>query len=236
MSDETKLVAEPREGTGTALARNMRREGLIPGIIYDSKTNTECIQLNRHDFEMLLKQHKSEHLIIDLEIGKGKSKKTLLKDVQHHPVSGDVLHVDFMEISMTDKMTFRIGVELKGEAVGVTKDGGIMEHMVREIDVECLPTDLVETVVLDVSALEVGDSLLIKDIVIDSKLTIITSEDVAVVAVAAPRVEEEPEEEEGIEGEEGAEGEEGDAADGDKADGDKADGDKADGDKSKGDS
>ncbi len=228
MSDETKLVAESRVGTGTALARNMRRKGVIPGIIYDSKTNTECIQFNRHDFEMLLKQHKSEHLILDLEVGKGRVRKTLLKDIQHHPVSGDVLHVDFMEISMTDKMTFRIGVELKGEPVGVTQSGGIMEQLVREIEVECLPTDLVETLELDVSALDVGDSILVKDIVIDSKLTIITAEGVAVVAVAAPRVEEEPDDAEGIEGEEGAEGAEGDKAEG--AEGDKADADKSEGD------
>lgn len=203
MSEDTTLIAELRECKGTASSRNIRRGGNIPGIVYNSKTETDCIQLNQHNFEMMLRHHKSEHLILDLKIGDGKARKVLLKDVQHHPVSDVVLHADFMEISMTEKMIVPIRLELKGEPVGVKTGGGVLEHMVREIEVECLPTDLVESIDVDVSAMDIGDTLLARDMIIDSKFAIVTAGEVAIAMVAAPKVEAVDDEE--VEGEEGAE-------------------------------
>lgn len=193
MANDTILIAEPRAGKGSASSRNLRREGVIPGVVYSSHVQPTSIQLNTHKFEMLLHHHKSEHLILDLKIGDDEVKKVLLKDIQHHTVSGDILHVDFQEISMTETMTFIIGIELKGEPIGVKQGGGILEQMLREIEVECLPTDLVETIDIDVSGLNVGDSLLVRDIVIDSKLTLVTDGEVAVAIVAAPKAEVEAE-------------------------------------------
>lgn len=216
MAESTKIVAETRETKGTSASRGMRRDGMLPGIVYSSDTKSTCIQLNRHDFEVMLHHHKSEHLIMDLVVDGKEPLKVLLKEVQHHPVSGDVLHADFMEISMTEKMIVPIRVVLTGEPVGVVQQGGILEQMLREIEVECLPSDLVEQVELDVSGLEIGDSLLVKDVSVGSKIDVLTSGDVAVASVMAPRVEEEPEEGEDAEGGEGEEAAEGEGKEGKK--------------------
>lgn len=202
MAQEILVKAETRDESGSGAVKSLRKEGILPGIVYGSGKEAQMVQLNEHDFEQLLRHHAGESLIIDLTIGKDETKKVLLKDVQHHPVSGRILHVDFHEISMTEKLVVEIPVELTGEPEGVTQQGGVLEHLIREIEIECLPADIPELVEVDVSALMIGDSLSVEDINIDrSKITILTAPDVAVAAVAAPRVEEEPAEEGAAEGE-----------------------------------
>lgn len=205
MADENKLVATSRDVKGTSSARRLRREGIVPAILIAGEEGSVSIQLNEHDFEMLLHHHVGENVILDLDVdGKG-VKKVLLKEVQHHPVSGNILHADFLEISMTEKMVFRVRVELVGEPVGVEKEGGILDHLLREIEVECLPTDHVESLDVDVAALGIGDSILAGALKLSDAMILITSPDVAVASVSAPRVEEEEEAEVTAEGEEGSE-------------------------------
>jgi len=228
MAKEIILAAETRTGSGTSAARNLRREGILPAVLNESNGTVTSVQMDRHGFEQMLHHHSSEHLIIDLKLDGGAAKKVLLKDVQHHSVSGDLLHVDFLEISMTEKMTVPVGVRLVGEPAGVLVDGGLLEQPLREIDVECLPTDLVESIEVDVSALNIGDSILVRDLKVAAELTIITAEDVAVAHVSAPKLEEEEptEEEEGevAEGEEGEEAAEGESKSEEKsAEGDSSD-------------
>lgn len=206
MSDDNKIIAELREDTGTGAMRRLRNEGIVPAVLNNSKKESVMLKLNTHDFALMLQHHASETVILDLVVGKDKAKKVLLKEVQHDPVTGDILHADFYEISMTEKMTVPVAVNLIGEPVGVTQEGGTLEHLLRQVEIECLPTDLVEGIDLDVSALSIGDTLQVSDIVVDSKLTIVTAEDIAVASVSAPRVAEATEGEEAAEGEEGAEG------------------------------
>ena len=215
-----KVVAQPREVKGAG-ARRLRRTGIVPAIVYGAGTEARMIQLSAHDFDQVLKGHMGEHMVMDLEVGGDKPLKVLLKDVQHHPVSHKIIHADFNEISMTKKLRIDIPIKLVGDPVGVTQQGGILEPITRSIMVECLPADIVESFTLDVSALNIGDSLLAVSIPIDkSKYTILTSPDQAIVKVSAPKAEEEvaPAAAEAVPGEpevitekkvEGEEGEEG---------------------------
>jgi large subunit ribosomal protein L25 len=190
MASESKLVAETRTLSGSAAARRMRRAGWMPGIVNTDRGDAQMIRLNRHNFEMMLHHHASENLILDLAVDGGDARKVLLKEVQHDYVSGEPIHADFVEISMTKKMRINIALKFVGEPFGVSQEGGVLEHPVRQVEVECLPTDLVEEIEVDVTALKIGDSLLARDIKLDPKLTILTPGDVAVALVSAPHVEE----------------------------------------------
>ena len=210
MADDNKVIAEVREETGSAAMRRLRAAGTLPGVLITTEKETQNLQLNMHDFDLMLHHHASEHVVLDLVVGKDKARKVLMKEVQHHPVTGATLHVDFIEISMTEKMTVPISVNLIGEPVGVKQEGGILEYLLRQVEVECLPTDLIEGIDVDVSEMNIGDTLLVSDLVVDSKLTVVTAGDIAVASISAPRVSEEAEE--AAEGEEGAEAAEGEAA------------------------
>jgi len=205
MSEDLKLAVQKREDQGTGECRRLRKAGLIPGVVYNSKLKVTPIQLDAHDFGLMLREH-GENMLFDLSIDGKKPAKALLKEVQYEPVMGGILHIDLLEISMTQKLQLNIPVELAGEAVGV-EAGGVLEQLVPDLEVECLPGDIVEKLEVDVSGLNIGDHLCVSDLSFDSTLTILSDPERAVAAVAAPRVEEEPEEEV-----EGAEGEEGEAA------------------------
>lgn len=204
MKEEIQLPAQARTETGTSAVNRLRRRGSVPGVVYGSG-EPRNVHFSAATFAALQRHHASENVMLSLEIEGDQSRKVLIRDVQHHPLTGDPLHVDFYELSMTRRVSVSIPVELTGEPVGVTRDGGVLEHLLREIEVDCLPDDIVENFELDVSALEIGDRLSVSDVPLDaSRYEVLTSSEIAVAAVAAPRVEEEPEAEEG----EGAEGEE----------------------------
>ncbi len=194
MSKEARIVAEKRQSGGSSTANRLRRAGVVPAVVYGSGKSVRNIQLNEHVFSQFLRHHTSENVLVDLEIEGDQPCKVLIREIQHHPLTGKAIHVDFYELSMTKKVRVEIAIEVEGEPVGVTQQGGNLEHILREVEVECLPTDLVEAFTVDVSALEIGDSLSVEDLPIDrSKFTVLTAPDVAVVAVAAARVEEEVE-------------------------------------------
>lgn len=195
---ESFIEATGRKISGSAGARRLRRSGKLPGIVNTEKGESRLIQMDKHGFLMMLHNHASENVIIDLSVDGGTATKVLVKDVQHDTLSGDLLHVDLMEISMTRKMKIMVPVQLAGESQGV-EDGGVLEHLLREIEVECLPTDLIEFFEVDVSELKIGDSVLVGDLSLGAKFTVQTAGDVAITRVAAPRVEEESEVAEGEE-------------------------------------
>lgn len=193
MTKEAIVVrARPRAERGKGGARRLRREGRIPAVVYGQGQPPQNIEINEHDFVQLLRHHVSEHMILDLELESGPARKVLLKDIQHHPVTGRILHVDFHEISMTKKLRVSLPIHLVGEPEGVVHQGGVLEHLLREVEVECLPTDLMERVEVDVTRLRIGDTLTVADIPLDpARYVVLTPRDVAIAAVAAPRVEEE---------------------------------------------
>lgn len=192
--DEMTVKAFAREESGTSASRRLRREGLLPGVVYSAGEKATSVQLDERELGTVLRESGSENLIVNLLIEGKQPHKALLRDIQRHPLTGAVLHVDFYEISMTQKLKVQIAIELVGEAEG-TKQGGVLEHLVHAIEVECLATDLVERFEVDVSELNIGDRITVGDLGIDtSKFEVHADADLAVTAVAAPRVEEELEE------------------------------------------
>ena len=190
---ETKLTAKTRAEKGSASAGRLRRTGWFPAVVYGEGRPGVDIQLNEHDFLVMLRRHRSENMIVDLAVeGADKPFKVMLKAMQHHPVTGRVIHVDFYEISMTRKIEIELPVKLTGIPTGVANEGGILEHVLRALTVQCLPGDLIEEVELDVSGLTVGKTLRVRDVQIDAaKYRVLDDPDQVVAAVAAPRTEEE---------------------------------------------
>lgn len=201
MSKQTEtieLTVGLRDEVGSGHSRRLRRAGSLPGIVYGGDGAPRPIKLNRHEMELLLKKTGGGHnLILDLVAPGMEKKKVLLREVQRDHIRDYPTHVDFMEISMTKKLRVSVEIILKGDPVGVTQTGGVMEHLLRHIEVECLPADMIHEVEIDVSSLQIGDSLSVKDLNIDkSKITVLTPGDIAIVAVLLPRVEEEKKPEE----------------------------------------
>ncbi len=151
MANAMKVAAEPREAGGTSQSRRLRRGGVLPGVVYGEGAAGLKIQVNEHIFNKAMRSHEGEHLIMDLDIAGQGSKKVLLQEVQHHPVSGKIIHVDFHEISMTKKLRIEIPIKLVGEPVGVSQLGGVMEYLIRAVQVECLPSDIMEHIDIDVT-------------------------------------------------------------------------------------
>lgn len=203
MSEESKVVAYVRSESGSASSRRLRRDGWVPGVMNTEEGESRLVRLSLHDFEAMLHHHTSENLVLDLEVEGEKARKVLLKEVQHDPLTGKIVHADFMEISMTKMMRVGVPITLIGEPVGVLQDEGVLEHLLRVLEVECLPTELVEEVEADVSALKIGDALQVGDLKVNPNWTVVTPADMAVASVQAPRLVEEevkPEEEEETEG------------------------------------
>ncbi|MDD2236050.1 MAG: 50S ribosomal protein L25 [Kiritimatiellae bacterium] len=214
---EIKVVAMSRKEQGTGAVRRMRHTGEVPAVVYGEEHKERLIKLNEHVFGQLMRHHASEHLVLDLEID-GATVKALMKEVQHHPVTGRVLHVDFQEISLKKKIRVEVPIELVGDPIGVTQDGGVLEHLIRNVEVECLPMDVMESIEVDVSEMAINTRMTVSAIKLDpEKFTILTSGDVAFAAVMPPRLQAETAAEEGEEA-----SAEGVAATAEKAGGDKA--------------
>ena len=191
MATAIKVTADVRSTVGTSAGRQLRRSGKFPGIVYGVGKAPTNVQLDEKPFKKALHSHASEHVMMDLDITGVETKKVILKDVQHHPITGQIIHADFHEISLTEKLTIEIPIHLVGEPVGVSQQGGVLEHLLRSIEVECLPTDIVDAFEVDVSAMSIGDSLSAGDVKFDAaKYTLVTDAGLAIAAVAAPREEE----------------------------------------------
>ena len=187
MAKEIKLSASKRETSGTSASKAMRRTGFVPAVVYGEKA-ARSIKINTREFDSMITHHSSENLIVDLDVD-GDVIKALLREVQHDVLMGAVLHADFLEISMTKKMRVTISIDLTGEPSGVSQQGGILEHLLRQVEVECLPGDLVESFEVDVSELGLGKTMMIRDIKLGDKYTVLTAGEVAVATVVAPREE-----------------------------------------------
>ncbi len=207
MKEQIVVKAEPRAVQGSAAAGRLRREGRLPAVLYSAGKQGEPLQIDAHDFDRLLHRHHGEHMLADLVVGGAEPRKVILKETQLHPLTHRLQHVDFQEISMTERLTVEVPIALVGEAAGVLV-GGLLDHLLREIEIECLPDDLMEQIELDVSALGIGDRLTVADIPLDpARYTVLTDADLAVAAVSAPRVEEEETPAEGAAAEAGEGGE-----------------------------
>ncbi|MCK9432754.1 MAG: 50S ribosomal protein L25 [Candidatus Omnitrophica bacterium] len=202
--EEIILEAEIREGRGRAKAKDLRETGFLPAVVYFHGQEASSVTVSRGALLKLVHQHHLENVIINLKIKSGDKttvKPCLVKEIQYDPVSEDIIHVDFSEISLTESIKVNVPVQVKGEAVGVKQDGGSLEYLMWEIEVECLPTNIPQEITVDIAALKIGDAVHIKDIAFPDKVVPVNEPETVVLHVVAPMKEEAP-----------AEGEEGEAA------------------------
>lgn len=187
------LKAYPRTKVQRAEVTKLRRAGLVPATIYGRLAKPQNLEVNSKEFADLLHHAASENLLVDLSVeNDARSKRlALVQEIQHHPLDGKVLHVDFHEVAEDEKVTVQVPVETAGEAVGVKTGGGVLEHVLFKLKVRCLPKNLPEQIVIDVTALEIGKAIHLGDIKPPEGVEILGDKHITVVAVAAPRAEEE---------------------------------------------
>jgi len=210
------LKAAPREEFGSRTTRRLRRAGFVPGVVYGGGEDARPFQVGERDARHVLAEG---HALLDLEIEGSKAVPVVIKEQQHHPVKGNLTHIDFLEVDLKEEIESLVMVELLGadDAPGV-KEGGVLEHVTRELAVISLPTEIPDSIEVDVSTMEINDTLQLSGITAPAGVTFTAEEpeEVTLVTLSPPRVEEEPELEEETEliGEEGEEGEGGEGGEG----------------------
>ncbi len=173
-------------------AKRLLRSGKIPGILYGPKTQAIALALDKREFSSRVADLEGSHLVrLKSESSELADKVALVKDMQHHPISGDVIHTDLYEVDLTAKITVNVPLHFIGKAEGVVR-GGILQPIVREIEVECLPLDIPAFFDVDVSALDIGDSVHIEELTMPEGVTAVFESNLALVAVVPPTVEEAP--------------------------------------------
>lgn len=180
--------AYPRSLSKRGGVKKLRTSGRVPAVIYGRQIKPQNLEINSKDLVNLINQAHSENILLDLEVeGDGKKRRlALVKDVQHHPLNGQLLHVDLHEVSENEKVTVMVPVETEGEAEGVKTGGGVLEHVLFKIKVRALPKDLPEAIIVDVSKLEIGQTIHLGDIAPPPGVELIGDKKVSVISVAAP--------------------------------------------------
>jgi large subunit ribosomal protein L25 len=195
MAKQLKLSAQTRSGVGRSAVNQIKAQGLVPAVIYGGREQPAPLAVNKREISNLLAHATSEHLLVDLEIadgGKTSSRLALIQEVQHDPIKGDVLHIDFHAVRADEMLRSEIPVQPYGEPLGVKNAGGVLEVAMHSVEVECLPKDLPEVIRIDVSNLNIGEAIHVRDIQLPEGVTARADGDITVVRVAAPKVEAEP--------------------------------------------
>jgi len=214
--EELFLDAQIREEIGRGKVKDLKDKGFIPAVVYADGKDALSLKLSHRQLVQLVHQHRIEGVIINLNIKddkpesdgsasgsqshkKHKSRPCLIKEIQYDPVHGEIIHVDFNQISLTKAIKVNIPVVAKGEAIGVKQEGGSLEHILWEVEIECLPTSIPKEIEIDVTHLKMGESVHVKDIVVPQGVKVLNDPGAIVLSVAAPMKEEVPVE--GVEGE-----------------------------------
>ncbi|MCB0859194.1 MAG: 50S ribosomal protein L25 [Solirubrobacterales bacterium] len=215
-SERATLNATTRTEFGTRISKRLRRDGKVPGVVYSDGKDAISFQVESRDARVILGEG---HALFDLHIEGSDTVPVVVKEQQHHPVRGDLQHLDLQQVDLNQAIQAEVLIELTGDDVSPgVKQGGVLEHVTREVTVEALPTDIPDSISLDVSEMEINDTLTLEQLVAPEGVTLIADDpaEVTLVTLSPPRVEEEPEEDleaepevvgEGEEGEEAAEGE-----------------------------
>jgi large subunit ribosomal protein L25 len=217
--DRSTLKVSPRDVFGTRATRRLRKEGFVPGVVYGQGGEARPFQISARELRTVLGEGQN---LFDLELDGSKSVPVVIKEQQHHPVRGDITHLDCLEVRLDEEIQAEVPIELEGadNAPGV-REGGVLEHVTREVTVEALPTEVPERITVDVSEMEISDTINLASVSIPSGVKLMAEEleEITIATLSPPRVEEEPEPEveeeaelvgegeEGEEGEEAAEGE-----------------------------
>lgn len=189
------LKASRRGTGGKGAARKLRGGGQVPAVLYGHGDRTESLAVDAHELDLLLHHVNPENTLIGLDID-GSRSDVLIREIQRHPYRPEVLHVDFLLVHGDEALKLDVPVRLLGTPVGVLEDGGVLDQVIYELHVECLPRHIPEAAEVDISGLRVGESVRVSDISLPN-VTILTDADLPVASVMHPRVEEEaPAEEE----------------------------------------
>ena len=184
--DQIRITAETRTEQGTGAVRRLRRAGMIPGSVMKmNKCGTELIKLPAHAFMMAMRGRTGKQVLVTLDMG-GTEVPALLREMQNDVLAGTPIHVDFSEVSLSEKVRVTIPLYLVGEAKGVKIGGGVLEQTLRTIDIDVLPTDIPEKFNVDVSALGLDQTLFVRDLNLGEKYTVLTRGEVPVAVVKAP--------------------------------------------------
>ncbi len=187
-----EIQADARDAGSKQKARRLRRAGKIPAILYGPKTEPLSLELDKKEFSSRVAGLEGSHLVrLKSAAASLAEKVALVKEMQYHPISGDVTHADLYEVDLTAKIQVHVPLHFVGKAAGVVR-GGILQPIVREIEVECLPLDIPEFFNVEVSELDIGDSIHIEDLSMPEGVTAVAESNLALVAVVPPTVEEAP--------------------------------------------
>lgn len=196
-----ELEAKHRSKTGKGAARSLRRQGLIPAIFYGKDAPPRPLALDSLELKRKLTKVRSENIIFALKIrddDQTVDKIAMLREIQTDPLKREIIHTDFYEIAMDKKISLKVPLRINGRAKGI-EEGGILQTVTREIELECLPTDIPEFIEVDVSQLDIGESIHVKDLALRSTFRILADDSLTLVTVVPPEAEEKaaaPEEEE----------------------------------------
>ena len=184
--DQVKIKAEVRTEQGTGAVRRLRRQGLVPGAVLKmDQSGVELIKFSKHEFMMAMRGRTSKQLLVTLEMANG-DVPALMREVQNDVIAGTPIHADFSEVSLTQKVRVVVPMSLKGEPKGVKIGGGILAQVLRSVEVECLPTDIVEKFDVDVTDLDLEQTLFVRDLKLGDKFTPVTRGELAVAVIKAP--------------------------------------------------
>jgi large subunit ribosomal protein L25 len=187
-----EIRVDPREKKHKRDAKRLLRNGKIPAILYGPKTEAVALALDKREFSSRVADLEGSHLVrLKSESAALADKVALVKEMQFHPISGDVIHTDLYEVDLSARITVRVPLHFVGKAEGVVR-GGILQPIVREVEVECLPLDIPAFFDVDVSRLDIGDSVHIEELTMPENVTVVAESNLALVAVVPPTVEEAP--------------------------------------------
>ncbi len=187
------LKAYPRALSRRGGAKRLRAAGRVPAVIYGRQAKPQNLEVNAKELGELIHHSASENVLVDLSVESDARPKrlALVQEIQHHPLEGDMLHVDFHEVAENEKVVVHVPLETTGEAAGVKTGGGVLEHIMFKLKVRSLPKDLPEQIIVDVSHLELGKAVHLGEIKAPAGVEILGDKKIPVVAVALPRSEEE---------------------------------------------
>jgi len=195
-----ELKAERRSTIGKGPARSLRRDGKVPAVLYGSDIQPVSLSIQAKEIEVLLKNAKFSQQLINIDLGEGIRKPTMIKEIQFRPVKGDFLHIDFYEVNMDRKIRVNVPVVLKGKCIGIEM-GGLLQIIRRELEVLCYPGEIPESIEIDVTDLNIGNSVHVNDIQLEGDMEIPADVNFTIVTVLAPKKESVVTEEDGVEAE-----------------------------------
>lgn len=186
MAEEVKLNAKIRKDFSGRRMNELRHTGNIPGILYGPDIENLPLFVDDKELRHAISTEQGENALIQLKVGSKKAVTTIIRELQVHPVTMKIIHVDFGQIRMTDTVEVEVPVVVKGEAPGIKTEGGVLEHIIRKISVKCLPADIPDYLKVDISGLHVGDHVKVKDIEIISNIEILDDQELIVMNISAP--------------------------------------------------